>query len=140
MQASDRKARYLRFLREVIDERNLTALDEYLARDLVDHGRSNPSGDLAGARRAFSTVLEAFPDARISVDQLLADGELVVARCTLRGTNRGPLLGAAPTGRSICVTGIDIARFTGDKIAEHWEEWDWLGMLEQLGLLTPFAR
>jgi len=59
-----------------------------------------------------------------------------VWRYTVRGTHKGEFMGIAPTGKSITLTGILISRFAGDKVVEDWNNYDALGMLQQLGV-TP---
>ena len=63
-----------------------------------------------------------------------------MTRWTATGTHRGELFGIAPTGRTMTVTGILITRFDGGRIAEEWESYDALGMLQQLGAAPPLAR
>jgi steroid delta-isomerase-like uncharacterized protein len=81
----------------------------------------------------------AFPDQRVTVDDLLADGDRVAVRFTFRGTHRGDLLGFAPTGRRVEVHGVAIYRIAGGRIAEGWVGFDVLGLLDQLGVLGGVA-
>lgn len=120
---------------EAINRRNLTALDELATPDFVDHDPSNPRGDLEGARQFFQAFSAAFPDARFDVEDLLAEGDKVVARFVVSGTQRGEFMGLPPTGRSFRASGIDIIRMARGKAVEHWGEFDQLGMLQQLGAM-----
>ncbi len=74
----------------------------------------------------------AFSEIRVSVDEMVVDGERVVARWTARGRNTGDLLGLPPTGRETVTTGIDFLRVTGGKVVEGWVSWDTLSLMEQL--------
>ena len=79
--------------------------------------------------------LGTFPDARVTVEDQVAEGDKVVSRWTATGTHTGDLMGTAPTGRSIEIPGITISRFSGGKIAEDWYQSDDLGMMQQLGVI-----
>lgn len=65
---------------------------------------------------------------------------MVVTRWTFRGTHTGELMGIAPTGKQVTVTGISIDRVVGGKIVEEWNEMDDLGMMEQLGVVPPMGQ
>ena len=80
---------------------------------------------------------EAFPDVRISVDDVIAAGDKVVLRWHSEGTHRGELAGLAPTGVRGSVTGISIDQWKDGKIIETWTEWDNLGLARQLGAAPP---
>jgi predicted ester cyclase len=69
------------------------------------------------------------------VEDLVAEGDKVAARVTVRGTHRGAFLGLAPTGKAVTQTGIDIVRVAGGKAVERWGSFDELGLLQQLGAL-----
>ncbi len=78
--------------------------------------------------------LAAFPDAKATVEELLADGDKVVARVSIRGTHQGAFRGIAPTGKPIALLGINIFRIANGKIVEHWAVRDDLSFLQQVGL------
>jgi predicted ester cyclase len=90
---------------------------------------------LEAAKRAASDYRQAFPDLRVSVEDLIAEGDRVAARLRVRGTHLGELDGIAPTGRRVDCTGIVISRIEEGKIAEDWANFDDLGMMQQLGLI-----
>ena len=79
--------------------------------------------------------LGAFPDARVTVEDQVAEGDKVVSRWTATGTHTGDLMGIPPTERRIEISGITINRFSGGKIAEDWYQSDDLGMMQQLGVI-----
>ena len=81
----------------------------------------------------------AFPNLRVTVDQQIAEGDLVVTRWTATGTHRGELFGTAPTKKRVSVQGIVISRITDGKIAEEFECYDTLGMLRQLGAVKSWG-
>jgi hypothetical protein len=79
------------------------------------------------ARRA------AFPDRRFVVEDMIAEGDKVSARFTMRGTHKGPLQGIASRGKEVTMTGIDMIRLSEGKMVEDRVEVDQLGMMQQLG-------
>ena len=81
----------------------------------------------------------AFEDGMVTIDDMIAEGDLVVTRWTGRGTHTGELMGIAPTGKEVTVSGITIARLANGKIAEEWELMDALGMMVQLGAVPQPA-
>lgn len=138
MTAEENKAIYLRFIDEVFTGGDLAALDDHVAPDLVDHSAFNPSGDREGVRQGFAMMREAFPDGQVIVEDLIAEGDKVVSRYAFRATHQGQFMGVAPTGKQVTMTGIEITRFAGGKMVEHWEQYDALGLMQQLGLVpTP---
>lgn len=128
------KAAWRRFVdidaRQAYDE-----LDEVIAPDFVGHDLPPglPPG-LQGLRVYRENTRGAFPDARTSIQQQLADGDYVISRFTVAGTHLGPLMGFAPTGKRFELSLIEIARFRDGKIVERWTERDFLKLLQQLGL------
>ena len=92
-----------------------------------------------GIRRAFAGMTEAFPDARITPEELIAEGDKVVLRWTFRGTHRGPFRGLPPTGRPVEWTGVDIYTVAAGQIADLVRTADTLALLQQLGAAPPPA-
>ena len=140
MAAEENKALVRRVYEEGLGTGNLALLDELLAEDLVDHslfpGRETGRESF---KRRFTLVRTAFPDATMTVEDALAEGDKVICRWTLRGIHTGPFSNLPPTGRSVEVTGINITRIAGGKIVEHWATFDNLGLLQQLGVFHPPA-
>ena len=126
-------------VRRFFDAWNRGDLDEayaLLAPDIVDHAvpPGYPAG-LAGVQRSVADIRTAFPHGQFTIEDLIGEGDRVVARWTVRATHEGPLFGIAATGRRVTVTGIDIARVVDGKAVEHWRIFDQLGMLQQLGAI-----
>jgi predicted ester cyclase len=82
----------------------------------------------------------AFPDAHRTLEELLAEGDKVVVRRTLRGTHHGEFLGLAPTGKAIVTRGISIYRLADGQLVEHWVNYDVLGLHQQLGASSASAQ
>jgi steroid delta-isomerase-like uncharacterized protein len=120
---------------EDFNQRNLTIVDELFTPDYVYH---NPPTTLHGPeefKQFLSLYLTAFPDARFTVEDDLAEGDRVASRATLRGTHQGEFMGIPPTGKPVTVTGIAIDRIVGGKFVEGWLNFAALGMLQQLGVI-----
>ena len=76
--------------------------------------------------------LAAFPDLRITTDDIIAEGDKVVARWTVTGTHQGELMGIPASGKQISFTGMTVHRFVDGKIAENWWSYDAMGMMQQI--------
>ena len=77
----------------------------------------------------------AFPDLQMNVEDMIAEGDKVVARVRMSGTHQGEFMGIDPTGNRVEISGIDILRVADGKIVEHWGNFDDLGMMQQLGVI-----
>jgi steroid delta-isomerase-like uncharacterized protein len=122
------------FIDRVFTNGDLTAVDEMLTEDFVNH---DPHFGAPEGREAFrymgTVVREACPDWHSDLHLLVGEGEIVVERFTASGTQRGELAGIAPTGKEVFMPGINIFRIAGGRIAERWGRVDELGLLRQLG-------
>ncbi|SRR6266508_649287 len=121
---------------EIFNKRNVAAVDEFLAPGYVL--RTAPEGTPSSrdaVKQFIGMYLEAFPDLRISIDELLAVEDKVVGRFTFTGTHGGELMGLPPTQRRISVRQIAIYRIENGKVVEEWEVSDQLGLMQQLGAL-----
>jgi steroid delta-isomerase-like uncharacterized protein len=116
---------------------NLELADEIYASHYVGHDPSNPEEvrGLQAAKQEAAEYRQAFPDLRVTVEDLIAEEDKVAARLRVRGTHLGDLNGIAPTGRRVDFTGIVISRVEGGRIAEDWANFDDLGMMRQLGVI-----
>ena len=121
---------------------NYDVIDEHLAPDYVGHDPSNPEPirGPAGFREFVRTYQAAFRNARVTVEEQLAEGDLVSTRWSARGVHEGELMGIAPTGKEATITGITISRLRDGKVAEEWTNWDTFGMLVQLGAVRAPTR
>jgi len=124
-------------LRTVIEEGfnrgNLTALESLFKPDFIEHQFGLHPG-IDGIKRDIQGLRAAFPDLHLTIEDIIAEGEMVWIRMNSRGTNLGPFIGP-PTGKSINVTVMDVCRFEDGRIAEHWGVPDRFAILFQLGIL-----
>jgi steroid delta-isomerase-like uncharacterized protein len=137
MASEEYKAIVRRLFDEVWNTGNVGLLDELLAPDFVDRaaqmGGDDPSAE--GFKTQVRLFRTAFPDGRSQIEDLIGEGDRVVARWTDGGTQRGQWMGIAPTGKRVTITGIDIYRIKAGRIAEFWCNEDELGLLRQLGAI-----
>jgi steroid delta-isomerase-like uncharacterized protein len=114
---------------------NPDILEEVYAPDVVWHEPDQEIRGLEQAKKFVSAYKTAFPDMKITVEDVIAEGDKVVSRVTLRGTHQGETEEfGPPTGRQIEGGGITISRIEGGKIVEDWDSYDNLTTLQQLGL------
>ena len=115
------KATLRRFLDEAFGKGNLTAVDELIADTFVDHSPPpNIAGNKAGTKQIVKLFRSAFPDLRLTVEDMIAEGDKVAVRIVTRGTHEGELMGIAPTGRTVtinenmsCTSPTERSRSTG---------------------------
>jgi steroid delta-isomerase-like uncharacterized protein len=126
---------------ELISAGDLDGFGALLADDFVEHEETpglTPTKD--GVLQFFQMYLAAFPDLRMEPQDVLVDGDKVVARVRATGTHEGEFVGIAPTGKRVEVQLIDIIRLSDDGLAhEHWGVVDMLAMLQQLGVAPAGA-
>lgn len=120
---------------------NLDVLDELIADDYIgyDPALPEPIRGVQGAKDNVSDYVAAFEGAKITVQEQIAEGDLVASRWEGRGKHTGELLGIAPTGKEAVVSGLTLSRVANGKIVEEWTNWDTLGMLQQIGAIPTAA-
>jgi steroid delta-isomerase-like uncharacterized protein len=139
--SADTKAISRRFLEEAFNSGKLDVVDELVAPEFVNHDAAlpEPTVGIEAAKASINGYREAFPDLRLTVEQQLAEGELVTTRWSARGTHQGELMGMAATGKQATVTGITIDRIVDGRLVESWTNWDTLGLMQQLGVIPALA-
>ncbi len=131
-----------RLFEEVWNKGNLAVADELFADNYSHHDSSTPEfgrGPESEKKRA-TLYRTAFPDVRLTVEDIIAEGETVTARWSCKGTHKGGLSGIAPTGKQFTISGISVARFTNGKMIEGWVNWDALGLMQQLGIVAEVGK
>jgi len=134
---SDHKTLVQNFVEEVWNKGNFEATETYWAADYIEHNLAlpNQAAGAAGARQVFMAFKSAFPDLHFNIEDILVEGDKVVWRWNSTGTNTGSLMGMPPTHKKATISGIEIYRIAGGKIAERWGNFDQLGLLQQLGVV-----
>ena len=125
-----------RIYAEVFDRHNLDVINEYYTADFVYHSPGNPDFDRESLKQGLAAYITAFPDVRLTVEDMFAAGDRVAVRFSAVGTQRGEYLGVPPTGKQVTVTSILIHRLADGKMVEDWEWEDHLGVLQQLGIVS----
>ncbi len=136
---TDIEAIYRRLIDEGFNKGNLSVVDELVAPNAREHQRGAEDGP-EGAKKTITYLRSAFPDFKITIDEVVVSGDTIWVRQRGGGTNSGRFAGHPPTGRSGVTDVFDIYRIEGGKIVEHWGVPDQLGMMLQLGLIAPPGR
>ena len=134
--STENKLLVRRWFEEVWNKGRADAIDEMLATDAVVHGLGSGVTGPAEFKAFHSAYRNAFPDVTIRIDDIVAEGDIVAARWSGTGTHRGGGLGFAATGRGIQFSGMLFVRVQNGRLVEGWNNFDQLGMLQQLGAVT----
>ncbi|MEJ2704230.1 MAG: ester cyclase family protein, partial [Sedimentisphaerales bacterium] len=116
------------------NEQNVAGLDNTHGPDFISHNPVIPGNPLPYNmyKQVGLLHLAAFPDMRVTAENIMAEGDKVAVRWTVNGTHLGELMGVPPTGRPVTFTGMTIHRFADGKIIENWWAYDALGMMQQI--------
>lgn len=136
MSAEENKLLVRRFLEEVVNIGNLDVAGQFIAPTIHDHNMGPEPLGLEEYKRHILAVRTTYPDFHVTIEDLIAQGDKVVARVTGCGTHLGRWWGVAPTGRQVTITGINIDRIVDGKIVEHWGEADTVSSLLQIGAIA----
>jgi len=126
------KALARRIVDEMWNTRNLNVIDEVYAPQF--------GGGHAAAKQFVEANLAAFPDLQITVQDQIAEDDLVTTRYIMRATHQGEIANIPPTGKQFEVTGIEMHRFADGKLIELWNIVDMLGILQQVGIVPSGAK
>lgn len=138
MSIEENKKGIRRVWEEAMNKGNLAVADEVMAANYVFHGPGGVDAKGPEGFKQYITIYRtAFPDLHITIDDMVAEGDKVVSRITLRGTHTGDMMGIAPTGKKVEIMGITMHRFAGGKEVEAWGSPDMLSMYQQLGISPP---
>jgi predicted ester cyclase len=132
------EAQLRRWFDEVWNARRLELADELLAPGAILHEASLSGEALVGAeafRAHARALLEAIPDLRFELEQVVGDGDAAAGRMVVTGRLTGPGLGIEPTGRAFRITGMAMGRYRDGRCVEGWNSFDLLGLFEQVAAL-----
>jgi steroid delta-isomerase-like uncharacterized protein len=130
------KQLYKQYIKEFLQDGDESAADRYIASDVLTHdGMPGQAPGLTGVKQTFRSLRAAFPDMQVQVKDIIAEGDKVVGRFVVNGTNSGEFMGMPATGKTFIYDEIVIVRFKDGKIVEHWAEMDSMGMMQQLGIM-----
>ena len=126
-----------RWFQEVWNEGRMQTVHDLLSPDGVARGQRAAESEIRGPEEFVKFVREirgAFPDIKVNVEDIFGVDDKVVLRWSATMTHTGDALGFPASGRTVRSRGITIARIVDGKIVEGWDNWDQLGMLEQIGV------
>lgn len=119
--SEDNRAQVRRFYEEVIQNGNIAVLDEVAGPNIVDHNPTpGQAPGIEGVRQFFTTMFAAVTDRRVSVEQVIGEGDKVAALVSIRGKHTGELAGIPPSGKEVVMRIADIVRFENGKVVERW--------------------
>lgn len=133
--AEENKRTVRRLPEEVAENDDLAVVDEIFADDVIDH---TPMGELRGraaTKELFEQLFAAFPDRTVTLEEIVAEGDVVATRVTWNATHQGEYQGIEPTGNEVEFSVSEFHRLEDGRIAERWIQPDQLGLLQQLGLV-----
>lgn len=129
-----------RWFDEVWNNQNADAIDEMFAEDGVANGIYDEQGNVvvgpAGYRPFHKKFISAFPDLKVTVEDSVTEGDKIAVRCRVTATHSGEGIGVAPHGTPVEFTFMSIVRVENGKIAEAWNNVDFMQMYSQVGALT----
>ena len=134
MSAEQNIATFRRVIEEGFNQGNMAALDDCFTPTYTEHQFDLPP-TLEGFKGSIRYLRDTFSDFRLTIEDMVADGDKVWVRMTGRGTQAKEFMGHPPTGKSFTITVVDICRFEQGKIVEHWGVPDRFHLIAQLGLL-----
>lgn len=132
---------YMAFVDEIMNKHNCDAVEKFLTRDFVEHDPfpgQEPGSD--GFKKACTEFFKAFPDAKLEVKLLVAEGDKVCSYYTMTGTQKEDWMMLKNMGNGFCANGVDVVLIKGGKIAEHWGPFDALTATMQLEGKMPVEK
>ena len=135
--SAENKALLRRWFDEVWTKGRTAGIDEMLVPHSVVHGLGADLHGPAGFKPFHAAYRNAFPDIVIQIDAIVAEGDIVAARWSGTGTHQGDGLGFPATGRRAHFNGMVFVRVADGKLVEGWNNFDQLGLLQQLGVVNP---
>jgi steroid delta-isomerase-like uncharacterized protein len=136
MTLEENKALVRRFIEEVQSQHKLTAVDEIMDPNMIDHyGQPSNLNSVEAFKKFFAGFIAAFPDVKAVIHNQVAEGDNVVTHKTFHGTHKGEFMGIPPTGKKVAIELIDIFRISRGKLVEHWAVADMMSVMQQLGVI-----
>ena len=141
MSLEDNKALFRRWFEEVVNANDYSKVEELLAPHYRAHFPGAPDAiDRDGHKGMVELFAAAFPDWEEQIQDVVAERDRVVLRVTAGGTHEGEFQGIAPTGQTVTISGVGVARVENGRIAESWWEFDALGLMTRLGAVPVGAE
>jgi steroid delta-isomerase-like uncharacterized protein len=134
--SEENKALARRIFEEIWNQGKMDVADEIYDANYITHGHGIelPSGP-DGFKQLVSIFRKAFPDIHFIIEDQIAEGNKVTTRWKSRSTHKGDLMGVPATDKEVVITGISITQIVSGKIIEGWNNWDRMGMMQQIGVV-----
>jgi len=137
--SAENKSLVRRWFEDVWNKGDASAIDRLFAAHGTVYGLSAEMTGPTGFKLFHAAYRDAFPDVRLELEDLIAEDDKVAFRWTATATHQGSGLGFAATGRKVRFTGMGIVRVQDGKLVEGWNNFDQLGLLQQLGIVNAPA-
>ncbi|MEZ0373623.1 MAG: ester cyclase [Candidatus Sericytochromatia bacterium] len=133
----DPKGMVMHFYDEIMTQNKLDMADKYIAMNAIDHDpMMDPKMSTLDNFKSMMKMMHAgFPDLKITVQDVIIEGDKVAVRYRMTGTNKGDFMGMKATGKTVDLEGVDIMRIADGKFVEHWGYMDSMIMMQQLGMM-----
>ena len=139
MTLEQNKATVRRLYDDIWNKRRLAVVDEIYSPGIVYRAPRQEVRGRDALKKLVQQYMNAFADSRMTFDRVLAEGDTVLLHWTFNGVHKGELFGAAPTGRTLTLSGMTVDRLVEGKVVEEWEVFDELGLRQQIGLVPEPA-
>lgn len=137
MSTEQNKTLFRRFIDEVVNRGNFAAIDELVAPSFVEHEELPPNipPGIEGVKAFFAEWRRGFPDGKVAVELVIAEGDLVACYQVWSGTHTGEFTGIPPSGKPVNFKVVDIVRIADNRMVEHWAVSDNLALMQQIGVI-----
>ncbi len=137
MSTDQNKSTVRRLIEEVFNKGNFSVITQFVDSKYVNHDPSLPEEVKGpeGLKQFVTSLRTSFPDLHMNVEDTFSEGDKVCCRWSCTGTHRSSWGSIPASGKKVKVSGIDLYRFSGDKILENWSQWDALGFMQQVGAI-----
>ncbi len=130
-----------RFFEEFMNEQKLDNVQDYVTRNWVNHDPAlTPLQGYEGAKELVRILTGGFPDMKLKIEDVIAEGDRVAVRFSLSGTHKGSFQGASPTGKKVSASACGIFRIQDGRLAENWVVFDAMSLAKQIGLIPEMER
>jgi steroid delta-isomerase-like uncharacterized protein len=135
------KATIRRFVEDVKNKRHIEQLGDFFQSDYKEHNSTVSSfgPGIEGYKNFLAHLFTAFPEDTVTIDEIVAEGDMVAYRGTESGTHKAEFLRIPATGKSATWTEIQFFRFQNEKVVEHWVDVDLFSWFQQLGIIPPMG-
>lgn len=140
MSTDKNKAVVRHFIEEVFVKGKVAAVDELAAVDFVPHSWASVKPGIDNLKQAVTRVSSGLSDVRMTIEDMIAEGDKVAVRLTAHAVHKGDFMGMPATGKSYTISEIHIVRVFDGNVVEHWRDADMLGMLQQLGVMPAAGK